>query len=78
MASKSIGAAGQTGSPAVVQATSEIHLNPETFPKPCWNELLIVAITLALVLIRPRQRASPEFLDVRASGFVIFLCGPNS
>jgi hypothetical protein len=31
MASKSTGAAGQTGSPAVVQATSEIHLNPEIF-----------------------------------------------
>ena len=67
MASKSIGATGQTASPAVVQATSEIHLSPEIFSQAMLelgvNGLLIVAITLALVLIRPRQVASREALQ---------------
>ena len=67
MASKSIGATGQTASPAVVQATSEIHLSPEIFSQAMLelgvNGLLIVAITLALVLIRPRQVASREALE---------------
>jgi hypothetical protein len=67
MASKSIGAAGQSGSPVVVQATSEIHLNPETFFQAMLelgeNGLLIVAITVALVLIRTKQGTTPEALQ---------------
>ena len=65
MASKGGGAAGQTGSTAVIQTASEImHLNPETFSQAMVelgvNGLLIVAITVALVLIRPSQVASHE------------------
>ena len=65
MASKGVGVAGQTGSTAVVQTASEImHLNPETFFQAMVelgvNGLLIVAITVALVLIRPSQVASHE------------------
>src|SRR5271165_303853 len=65
MASKGVGADGQTGSTAVVQTASEImHLNPETFSQAMVelgvNGLLLVAITLALLLIRPRQVASHD------------------
>ena len=65
MAPKGGGAAGQTGSTAVIQTASEImHLNPETFSQAMVelgvNGLLIVAITVALVLIRPSQVASHE------------------
>jgi len=60
-----VAAGGQTGSTAVVQTASEImHLNAETFSQAMVelgvNGLLLVAITLALLLIRPRQVASHD------------------
>ena len=65
MASIGVVADGQTGSTAVVQTASEImHLNAETFSQAMVelgvNGLLLVAITLALLLIRPRQVASHD------------------
>ena len=64
LASKGANAASQTGSTAVVQAVSEIHLNPEFFRQAMVelgvNGVLIVVITLALVLIRQNQAASPR------------------
>ena len=55
---------GQTGSTAVVQATSEMHLNPEFFRQAMVelgvNGLLIVVITASLFLIRQGQVASHE------------------
>src|SRR5271166_5658941 len=63
MASQGVNA-GQTGSTAVVQATSEMHLNPEFFRQAMVelgvNGLLIVVITASLVLIRQGQVASHE------------------
>jgi hypothetical protein len=59
MASQGVSSAARTGSTAVVQATSEIHLNPVFFRQSmmelCVNGLLIVVITVALVSSRPRQ-----------------------
>ena len=64
MASQGVSTAARTGSTAVVQATSEIHLNPVFFRQSMMelgvNGLLIVVITVALVLIRPRQVAPHE------------------
>ena len=61
MASQGVNA---TGSTAVVQATSEVHLNPEFFRQAMVelgvNGLLIVVITASLFLIRQGQVASHE------------------
>jgi hypothetical protein len=66
MASQGV-STGQTESTAVVQATSEMHLNPEFFRQAMVelgvNGLLIVVITAALVLIRSGQVASHEELQ---------------
>jgi uncharacterized membrane protein (DUF373 family) len=63
MASQGVNA-GQTGSAAAVQATSEMHLNPEFFRQAMVelgvNGLLIVVITASLFLIRQGQVASHE------------------
>ena len=63
IASQGVNAA-QTGSAAVVQATSEMPLNPEFFRQAMVelgvNGLLIVVITASLVLIRQGQVASHE------------------
>jgi uncharacterized membrane protein (DUF373 family) len=63
MASQGV-SAGQTGSTAVVKAASEAYLSPEFFRQAMVelgvNGLLLVAITVALVLIRSNQVASHE------------------